>query len=407
MQKLTIATTQQQMRLFDSAESFRKELNRFLHMARAKSAELVVFPALAGTLAASHRVQGFQVGLLRQAHEARRGGSSLLTRARGSLAGSTAALFGANYRRAFVQLLQSNPAVLAETYDAVFSDLARAYEITVVAGSAYLADSRGIVRHRVTVFGPDGAALGTHDKMALSAEDEGLATPGEDWHVIATPVGRLGVLLGEEALYPEAGRVLAYQGADILVTLAATGDPALAAYFRQSTLAQAQENRVFGLTSFLIGKNYLAKDEASAAPFLGKSGIYAPLEMTPRYSGVLVEMGTDQAEGLLTAELDPELLRQAWDGGAEPVRRRMPVGLFASYLPALYSSRRALADVWPEPGIGAAGEAAAAGLSFAGQALALPAPTPLELGPAAAVEDGDIAVHGGTGETSDPSIAGR
>ena len=30
----------------------------------------------------------------------------------------------------------------------------------------------------------------------------------------------------------------------------------------------------------------------------------------------------------------------------EPVRRRMPVNLFASYVPALYESRRTLADAW-------------------------------------------------------------
>ncbi len=100
--------------------------------------------------------------------------------------------------------------------------------------------------------------------------------------MVVTPIGRLGILLGEEALYPEAGRVLAYQGAEILVTLAATGNEVLAAYVRGATLARAQENQCFALTSFLVGKNYLAADEGDAAEFVGKSGIYAPLEMTPR-----------------------------------------------------------------------------------------------------------------------------
>ncbi len=59
-------------------------------------------------------------------------------------------------------------------------------------------------------------------------------------------------------------------------------------------------------------------------------------------------MGTSSSEGLLTATLDRDQLRAVWETGAEPVRSRMPVGLFASYLPAMYSSRRSLADAWPE-----------------------------------------------------------
>ena len=195
--------------------------------------------------------------------------------------------------------------------------------------------------------------MGTHEKMILAPEDVGLAIAGDTWHVVKTPVGRLGILLGEEALYPETGRVLAYQGADLLVTLAATGSEALAAYVRHGAIAQTQENRCFGLSCFLVGKNRLAHDENSAFGFVGRSGIYAPLEMTPRYSGVLAEMGTGEAEGLLTAELDRDRLQELWENGVEPVRRRMPVNLFANYLPALYDSRRTLADTWLEAAVDA------------------------------------------------------
>lgn len=380
MDKLIVASAQQQMRLFDSVESYRKELARFLHMARAKGAQLVVFPALAGVMAASYRVEGFRVGLLRQADERSRGKKSLWARTRGALASGTAALLGASFRRAFTTLLQQDPAALAADYESLFAELARGYEMTIVAGSGYLPDAGGALRHRALVFGPDGALLGRHDKMALSREDEGLAAAGDVWHVIATPAGRLGILIGEEALYPEAGRVLAYQGAELLVTLAAAGDEALAAYIRQGTLSQAQENRIFALTSFLVGRNYLAADESLDTVFVGKSGIYAPLELTARYTGVLVEMGTADTEGLLTATLDRELLQKYWVNGAEPVRQRMPMELFARYLPALYGSRRTLADAWP-----AADGAAPAALLPAPEARPLELPPPADAAPAEAV----------------------
>lgn len=348
MDKLIVASAQQQMRLFDSIEAYRKELTRFLAMARAKGAGLVVFPALSGVMASSHRVEGFRMNLLKQADAAKRGRISLWKRTRSALASGTASLLGANFRKVYTDLLQADPVSLASDYESAFGELARIYGVTLVAGSAYLPDASGTLRHRTTVFGPDGTVLGRHDKMALASEDEGLATPGDAWHVINTPAGRLGILLGEEALYPEAGRVLAYQGADLLVTLAATGSEALAAYIRLATLAQAQENRLCALTSFLVGRNLLAADDSLAWSFVGKSGIYAPLEMTPRYSGVLVEMGALEAEGLITAELDYVHLHRLWEEGVEPVRRRMPAALFAKYLPALYGSQRTLADVWGE-----------------------------------------------------------
>lgn len=347
MANVVVASAQQQMRLFDSLESYRKELGRFLHMARAKAAQMAVFPALSGVMAASYRAQGFGVDLLKRADAHKRSSHSLWARTRSALAGGTAALLGVSFRQAFAELLRSHPADLAEEYIAFFADLARIYEMTIVAGSAYLPDKAGVVRHRSLVFGPDGSVLGHHDKLTLSPEDQGLATPGDVWHVIATPIGRIGILIGEEALYPEAGRVLAYQGAELLVALAAVSDEALAAYIRHGAMSRAQENRIFALTSFLVGKNYLATLETSDT-FRGKSGIYAPLEVTARYTGVLVEMGTADAEGLLTAELDRDLLRKYWEQGTEPVRKNIPVDLFASYLPALYSSRRTLAEAWPE-----------------------------------------------------------
>ncbi len=258
-------------------------------------------------------------------------------------------------------------------YEGTFAELARAYQVAIVAGSAYVPDANGVVRHRASVFGADGALLGRHDKMILSPEDQALAQPGDAWHVVPTPAGRVGLLLGEEALYPEAGRILAYEGADILITLAAVGDETLAAHIRHATIARSQDNRCFALASFLVGRNYMAADEGSAPVFTGRTGIYAPLEMTPRLSGVLVEIGTAEAEGLLTAELDRAKLHWLWTHGSHSVRSNMPVAAFGRYLPALYGSGHTLADAWPEGGdVPALPEPAAPALTQGPQTVVLP-----------------------------------
>ena len=121
----------------------------------------------------------------------------------------------------------SEPAALAADYHDTFAEMARTYEMTIVAGSAYLPDANGVIRHRASVFGADGSLLGWHDKMILSPEDRSVAEPGDAWHVIGTPAGMVGLLFAEEALYPETGRILAYQGAELLVALGAVAGVAL------------------------------------------------------------------------------------------------------------------------------------------------------------------------------------
>ena len=189
MAKLIVASVQQQMRLFDSLDAYRKELNRFLHLARAKGAHLVIFPALTGVMAAAPQVEGFRMNLLRHADDRFRRQKTLWTRTRGAIAGSTASLLKVNFRKAFREMAAADPQSLRMAYESVFSGLAQAYAVTIVAGSAYVPDAAGTLRQRALVFGPDGGVLGWHDKLLLDAEDEGLAQPGAGWQAVDTPVG--------------------------------------------------------------------------------------------------------------------------------------------------------------------------------------------------------------------------
>ena len=138
MNKVIIACAQQQMRLFESSDGFRREISRFLNMARAKGAQLAVFPPLVGVMAASPRVQGFSVRLLKQAANAS-AKQSIWSRTRGAMAEGTASLLGASFRKSFIQLLATDPAGMVSDYEATFAELARAYQMAIVAGSAYRA----------------------------------------------------------------------------------------------------------------------------------------------------------------------------------------------------------------------------------------------------------------------------
>jgi predicted amidohydrolase len=67
---------------------------------------------------------------------------------------------------------------------------------------------------------PDGT-ISVYRKTHLSSDDQGWARAGDDWTVVDTPIGRIGLLIGHDALFPEAARVLALRGCDLIACPAA------------------------------------------------------------------------------------------------------------------------------------------------------------------------------------------
>ncbi|WP_409310197.1 nitrilase-related carbon-nitrogen hydrolase [Pectobacterium sp. B1J-3] len=70
------------------------------------------------------------------------------------------------------------------------------------------------------LFGPQGV-IGCYRQMHLSEADRLWATAGDEWATFDTSLGRVGLLLGNDLLLPEAGRILALEGCDILACSAA------------------------------------------------------------------------------------------------------------------------------------------------------------------------------------------
>lgn len=343
MDKFIIACVQQRMRLPQSAETLAEDLRRFLRSAQAKQARLVVFPERGGDMAAIPLLRDRRSLLLKRADLGRRRKATWSQKMGSALAGYAAAMLKADLRTAHAALLAAAPDDVWRAYVGLFGELAREFGITLVGPSAYLPDpDDGLVRNLAAVFGPDGALLGIQSKMMLHPEDEGLAQPGGGFDVIDTEVGRLGLILGSDMLYPEVGRLLAYQGAEVLVGQGACPDPALYNKLRAGMLARMQENQLFSAVSFLVGENALSRDSQSA--FTGKSAIFAPQELTPRFSGVLVEMGGGRSEGVVTAEWDFPALKALWESSDTPVRRSLSLPQGHQAVAKLYAQLRALPD---------------------------------------------------------------
>ena len=107
------------------------------------------------------------------------------------------------------------------------SSAAKKHKITLVS-SLFEKRTGGLYHNTAVVFGPNGKILGTYRKMHIP-DDPGFNekfyfTPGDTgFQPIDTPAGRLGVLVCWDQWYPEAARLMALRGAQILIYPTAIG----------------------------------------------------------------------------------------------------------------------------------------------------------------------------------------
>jgi predicted amidohydrolase len=152
---------------------------------------------------------------------------------------------------------RSRPAVLVEP-ESVFARLARIAGPTVVCVGYTEATPGGAYASAVCVSG-DGV-LGHHRKVHIPPGEHGVFCAGEGFAAFDTPVGRVGMLLCYDKVFPEAGRALALDGAEIVACMAAwpvcrprlarlTRNDKQVKHFNALDVARAVENQVVWVAS--------------------------------------------------------------------------------------------------------------------------------------------------------------
>lgn len=348
MERLTVACVQQRLHVPATMDEYREALRRYLRVAANRHAGLVAFPELGGLMTVTPILDDLGSNLLKRVDRGRRRAASPWDKLVGSLAGGLARTLRSNLRRSTAGLLDVSAGVVWEQYVELFGGLAREFNTVVVAPSAYLPDPLdGVIRNLAAVFGGSGDLLGTQAKVVLHPSDADLAQPGTTWDVIQTDIGRIGLIIGGDVLYPEVGRLLAYQGAEVLVTQAACLDSTMYNKVRSGVLARMQDNQLFAAGSFLVGPNVFG--DVTDSSYVGKSAIFAPQELTPRCNGVLVEMGGARSEGVVAAEWDFGALRELWESSDTPIRRTLSSAQVRSALGEIYARLQRLPAVAERP----------------------------------------------------------
>jgi len=302
MDEIIATCVQQQVRIFENHEEFRNDIQRFMRLAKVKESHLVVFPELSGLLLVPPLAPGLKRTLLRVAERQVRRKSSFFDRMVGRAADSAADAMG-GIGKSLVDAIIEHENTLRDAYLTTFSEIAREYNMHIVGGSIYLPDSRdGQLHNTAYLFSPTGEVIGQQSKVNLSKPDRLFCQPGIDGlRVFETDFGKFGILIGQDILYPESGRILADGGTLFVVSLLVSTGHGAFWKARQAFSARLQENLFLGAQSCLVGKNILGQSESD---YTGRSAILAPLELTTRHSGVLGEVGTMVGESIVSSTWD-------------------------------------------------------------------------------------------------------
>lgn len=108
-----------------------------------------------------------------------------------------------------------------------YADLAKQFQVVLVS-SLFERRSAGLYHNTAVVFEKDGSIAGKYRKMHIPDDpnfyEKFYFTPGDlGFEPIDTSVGRLGVLVCWDQWYPEAARIMALKGAEMLIYPTAIG----------------------------------------------------------------------------------------------------------------------------------------------------------------------------------------
>ncbi|MCL4179635.1 MAG: carbon-nitrogen hydrolase [Verrucomicrobia bacterium] len=217
---------------------------------------------------------------------------------------------------AWFDLAESIPGPTTE----VLGRLARRLGVVIVA-PLFERRAAGLYHNSAVVLDSDGTQAGHYRKMHIPDDpcyyEKFYFTPGDlGFRAFGTRAGRLGVLICWDQWYPEAARLTALQGPDVLFYPTAIGwhpqEKAVEGAAQRDAWRTVQRGHAIANGVYVAAANRVGHEPAPGAgagiEFWGSSFIADPQGV------VLAEASTDREE-VLVAEVDPgrvEVVRRNW-----------------------------------------------------------------------------------------------
>ncbi len=129
-------------------------------------------------------------------------------------------------------------------------DVAEEHGVYIVFSMAEKVDQK---RYNTAVLiGPEGDVLGKHRKMHRFLDERAVVTPGDSYTVVSTDLGKLGLMVCYDAVFPELSRNLALMDADVLLMPSNWPDP-FKPQWEIATSARALDNQLWVIAANRIG----------------------------------------------------------------------------------------------------------------------------------------------------------
>ncbi len=194
-----------------------------------------------------------------------------------------------------------------------FQKLAKS--LNVVLPISYFEKANNVFYNSIAIIDADGTLLGQYRKMHIptgeSYQEKFYFTPGDTpLKVFATKFGKLGVGICWDQWFPEVARILALEGADMLLYPTAIGsEPTLPIdsqiHWQNTMMGHAAANLIPVIAANRIGKESYGRHHMT---FYGTSFI-------SNYNGVILQQMDRTTTGLITHAFDLkelEKLRYSW-----------------------------------------------------------------------------------------------
>lgn len=203
----------------------------------------------------------------------------------------------------------------------IYGKIAKEYNVVIVT-SLFEKRAAGLYHNTAVVIERDGSIAGKYRKMHIPDDpayyEKFYFTPGDmGFHPIHTSVGNLGILVCWDQWYPEAARLMALQGADILIYPTAIGFESSDTYEEKQRQRNAwqtiQRGHAIanGLPVVSVNRVGYEPDPSGVTggiQFWGTSFVAGP-------QGEIIAQASEDEEELVTIDVDfshSENVRQWW-----------------------------------------------------------------------------------------------
>lgn len=260
--RVRIAAMQYLLRPIGSFEEFATQVEFFVRSAKEYNSQFVLFPEL------------FTMQLLSYLHESSPGRA--------------------------VRILAQH----TKDYDTLFKRLSTENNLYIIAGTHPVVE-RGELFNAAHLFTPHGNVF-RQKKVHLTPMEKNLyqMSRGHDFYVYHTDFGKIAILVCYDVEFPEAARVMAEAGAEILFVPSCTNERQAFCRVRYCAQARAIENQIYVAMACAVGN--LPQVPGMATNY-GQAAIFTPSDYFFARDGIAAE-GIINQEQIIISDVDLDLL---------------------------------------------------------------------------------------------------